>query len=141
MGKVWLNVSRIFLLAVVAVALSVAQPSEAAMALFGTSEEADVTFEATDISVDYDKVTIKGNFKNNTDYFQRVTGYTMYYIFFDEEGVSIIDGAFKAENLSIDVGTDLVPYTVTVENKQASMYDVAHITEGWKVRTSVKLEK
>jgi len=141
MGKLWLSVSRVFLLAVFSFAIIAAQPAQAAFALFGTSETPDVSFEATDASVDGDKVTIKGYFKNNTDYFQRVIGYTMRYSFFDDEGVSIINGAFQGENLSIEVGNDPVEYSVTVDNKDATIYDVVHDANGWKVRASVKVEK
>ncbi len=141
MSRLWLNISRIFLLAMFSFAIMSAHPAEAAFALFGTSETPDVSFEATDASVDGDKVIIKGYFKNNTDYFQRVISYTMHYSFFDDEGVSIINGAFQGENLSIEVGSDPVEYTVTVNNKDATIYDVVHEANGWKVRASVKTEK
>lgn len=141
MGRLWLNISRVFLFAAFSFAIIAAQPAQAAIPLFGTSEEEDVSFEPKDASVDGNKVIIKGHFKNRTDNFQRVIGYTMNYIFFDDEGVSIISGAFKSENLSIEVGNEPVEYTVTVENKDALIYDVAHDASGWKVRASVKTEK
>ncbi len=142
MGKCWLNISRMFLCAIFSLAIFAATPAEAAgIPLFGTSEEPDVSFEPTDVSLDGDKVTIKGNFKNHTDYFQRIIGYTMKYMFYDEEGVILIDGAFRGENLSIEVGDELVPYTVTVDNKDALIKDVVHEAYGWKVQSSVKVEK
>ena len=142
MAKLWLNISRVFLLAIFSFMIFAASPvSAAGFALFGTSEEPDVSFEATDVTLDGDKVTIKGNFKNHTDNFQRVIGYTMKYMFYDEDGVILIDGAFKGENFSIEVGKDLVPYSVTVDNKDALIKDVAHEAYGWKVQSSVKTEK
>lgn len=142
MAKLWLNMSRVFLFAIFSFMIFAASPANAAgFALFGTSEDPDVSFEATDVSVDGDKVTIKGNFKNNTDNFQRVIGYTMRYMFYDEDGSIIINGAFRGENLSIDVGKDPVEYSVTVDNKEATIYDVAHDAIGWKVQSSVKTEK
>lgn len=142
MGKFWLNVSRVFLLAFFSFAIFVASPvSAAGFPLFGTSEETEVSFETTDVSLDGNKVTIKGNFKNHTDNFQRVIGYTLKYMFYDEDGVILIDGAFKGENFSIEVGNEPVPYSVTVENKDALMKDVLHEAYGWKVQASVKVEK
>lgn len=141
MVRLWRNASRIFFIALFSLVIFSAQTSEAAFPLFGTSEEPDVSFEATDVSVDYDKVTVKGNFKNNTENFQRVIGYTMSYMFYDDEGSIIISGAFKGENLSIDVGNEPVSYTVTIEDRDAAMRDVAHESYGWKLRASVKVEK
>lgn len=141
MGRLWLSVSRVFLFAMFSFAIIAAHPAEAAFQLFGPSEMPDVSFEATDASVDGDKVTIKGYFKNNTNNFQRVIGYTMHYSFFDDEGISIIDGAFQGENLSIEVGNEPVEYTVTIDNKEAAFYNTRYDVDGWKVQASVKTEK
>jgi len=141
MKRLWLNVSRVFLLAVFSFVMVNVAPAEAAgIPLFGNFEDADVSFEATDVKLDGDKVTITGFFKNETDNFQRVIEYTMSYILLDEEDYTVLDGAFKGENMSIDVGNEKVPYTVTVENNKANFIDKDAL-RGWRVRAHVKVEK
>lgn len=138
MSKLWLSVSRVFLFAIFSLFIISATPTEAAIPLFGTSEEKDVEFVAADIIADGEDITIKGNFRNNTDNFQRVIGYTMWYQLIDDEGSIILSGAFRGENLSIEVGSELVPYSVTVKNKD--IYD-HHDINGWAVKSDVKIEK
>lgn len=138
MRNLWGNISQVFFLALFSFIILSGGESASAFTLFGTSEEKEVEFEATDVIADGEDITIKGNFKNNTDNFQRIIGFTMRYQLTDDEGVILLSGSFQGEDFSIDIGKDLVPYTVTVKNK--GIYD-HHDVNGWVVKSVVKVEK
>ena len=138
MKNLWFNISRVFFLAVFSFMILSAGETASAFQLFGSSEEKEVEFQATDVIADGEDITIKGNFKNNTENFQRIIGFTMRYQLMDDEGVILLSGSFMGEDFSIDIGKDLVPYTVTVKNK--GIYD-PHDVNGWNVKSVVKVEK
>ncbi len=131
MKKLISMLASVCLLLVVALAVSTPAPAEAA--------NDEVHFEVTSVALEKDNVILKGKFVNDSEVYQRMLGMRLKYVLCDEEGYPIMMGSFSDDHLKVDIGSDPVPYTVKVQDKDAIYTNQSDIAT-WKIDCDLTLE-
>ena len=108
---------------------------------FSVGEAADraVSFKVTQVELSGNKVLLHGNFKNESEEFQKVRQLTVRYTLSDVDGYPLLVGSCRNRDLDISVGSDKVPYTLTTENVHAPEFSSSDIAV-WKISAHVETE-
>lgn len=108
--------------------------------LIPSAEAADkVSYEVNQVTLKGNTITFQGNFINKSDNYQRVLGLHIKYRLSDIDAYPLLIGAFDSEDLSVDIGKDPVPFTISVTDNQAGMYTTEDVAV-WKIDDTVELE-
>ena len=87
--------------------------------LIPSAEAADkVSYEVNQVTLKGNTITFQGNFVNKSDNYQRVLGLHIKYRLSDIDAYPLLIGAFDSEDLSVDIGKDPVPFTISVTDNQ-----------------------
>ena len=109
--------------------------------LIPSAEAADkVSYEVNQVTLKGNTITFQGNFVNKSDNYQRVLGLHIKYRLSDIDAYPLLIGAFDSEDLSVDIGKDPVPFTISVTDNQAGMYTTEDVAV-WKIADTVELEE
>jgi len=131
MKKLVSMLTSVCLLLVVALAVSAPMPAEAA--------NDEVQFKVTSVELEKDNVILKGKFVNDSDVYQRVLGMKLKYVIRNEDGEPILMNSYINDHMKVDVGADPVPYTIRVEDRDAT-YTIPSDISGWKIDCDLTLE-
>ena len=99
----------------------------------------EVSFKVTQVELSGSKVLLHGNFKNESEEFQKVRQLTVRYTLSDADGYPLLVGSCRGSDLDISVGSDKVPYTLTTENVHAPEFSSSDIAV-WKISAHVETE-
>ncbi len=98
-----------------------------------------VSFEVTQVELSGSQVLLHGNFKNESEEFQKVRQLTVRYTLSDVDGYPLLVGCCRGSDLDISVGSDRIPYTLTAENVHAPEFSSSDISV-WKISANVETE-
>ncbi len=104
------------------------------------SEDRLVSYTVKNVSLDGDKVTFDGSFKNETDVFQRVNEMTLRYVLSDVDGYPLLMGKFRVNDVDVTVGDTEIPYTVTADNMSARQFSTDDVAV-WRIETEIKVDE
>ncbi len=103
------------------------------------SEDRPVRYDVTNVELDDDKIILAGEFKNETDVFQRVKTMTVRYVLSDVDGYPLLIGRFRVNDVDVTVGDTKIPYTVITENLHAKEFSTDDVAV-WRIDSQVSVD-